>query len=587
MLRGTLAGLLIILALILSREAAAIVLQADVDPEREVVIVNGSISNRGAANDAIVLRGAVASLQIPYPDAFSAERLLNRHSIVLDGIYACPRQFCLASEVIDAQLVARPQARYLVGLGFGSKLAILPSQRAPLNLVAVIDRSESMQGAPLELAKRSLGEIVRRLTPRDQLSIVVYGSTAEMHVPPTMITPQSRKQLLAAIERIQCDGSAAMEVGLGFGYRVARAAGSEFEGTDRLLLFTDERPEVSSDVSNTKADGFVSLAHRGAQLGIGLTTVAVATRFDPQWAAMVGSVRGGNSFFVPGAADVSEAFGPQLEAMVGELAHDVKISVTPAKGFRIAEVYGLSGALVSRRGQHSLEIAIPTAFLGSGIFISLMSEQEVASDQPLDKVTVAYTPSDTGKPASERLRVTRPLVASPAMQLARLLIDEFASLRQATTAYHVDGDQQAAFDSLHAFASKLRNSKLAGLGAERRLVNSLEERLAFLSGHAKDDDLVRSRISRLWGVWRVRSVQGRTDFRTNERIEFTPDSKFRFFEKEAGRHVLASVANISASRQQILMDYSGVVYNYEVRGSELVLEERPGTLVFLQRSRLK
>jgi hypothetical protein len=34
------------------------------------------------------------------------------------------------------------------------------------------------------------------------------------------------------------------------------------------------------------------------------------------------------------------------------------------------------------------------------------------------------------------------------------------------------------------------------------------------------------------------------------------------------------------------MDYSGVVYNYEVRGSELVLEERPGTLVFLQRSRL-
>jgi Ca-activated chloride channel family protein len=469
-----------------------------------------------------------------------------------------------------------------VGLGFGSKLATAPALRAPLNLVAVIDRSESMRGAPLELAKRSLGELVRRLTPRDQLSIVLYGSSATTYVAPTPITARSRKQLLSAIDRIQSEGSAAMEVGLDFGYRVAQTAGSDFAGSDRVMLFTDERP----DATNAAANGFVSLAHRGAELGIGLTTVAMAMPFDPHWAAIVGSVRGGNSFFLQDAANASELLGSQLVTMVSELAHDVRISITPAAGYRVAEVHGLSGALLNSREQQTLEIAIPTAFLNTGLFISLVGHPEESSAGPLAEVALTYTLPGASAPEFDSVHVRPAVVPTAGMQLARLVLDGFTALRQATTTYHVEQDQQAAFDCMHAFASKLRNSKLVGLDTERRLVNSLEERLAFLVGRARDNELVRSRISRLWGVWRVRSVQGRTDFRANERIEFTPDSKFRFFEKEAGRHVVAAVSDISASRQQILMNYSGVVYNYEVRGSELVLEERPGTLVFLQRSSL-
>jgi Ca-activated chloride channel homolog len=580
LLRGTLAGLLFVLAST-SSATTAISLHEEIDPAREVVIVNGSNSTWGTDNDGNTLRRPVTNFQIPYPEAFPVERLLGQHTIALAGTATCPRQLCLVGESIEAQLVAQPQAHYLVGLGFGSNLTHGSGQRAPLNLVAVIDRSESMRGAPLELVKRSLGEVVRHLTPKDQLAIVLYGSAAETYVPPTLITPRSRKQLLAAIDRIQCDGSASMPVGLGFGYRVADAAGADFDGTDRVMLFTDERP----DVTNTAADGFVALTYRGAQLGIGLTTVGVGVPFDAQWAAMAGSVRGGNSFFMQDAADATGLFSSRLADLVGELAHDVRISITPAPGYRIADVHGLNGALLSFRGQ-TLEIAIPTAFSGSDVFISLAGQPGTPSTELLADVAAAYTSLQGGTMQLEPLRVTRPVMPSPGMQLARLLIDESAVLRRATAAYHVDGDQHAAFDCLHAFAAKLRNTKLGGLAAERRLVNSLEERFAFLSGRPGERELVRSRISKLWGVWRVRSVQGRTDFRANERIEFTPDSKFRFFEKAAGRHVVASVSNISANRQQILMDYSGVVYNYEVRGSELVLEERPGTLVFLQRSSL-
>ena len=53
----------------------------------------------------------------------------------------------------------------------------------PLNLAIVIDRSGSMDGAPLEEAKKSANFIVNRLRPVDRIAIVAYDHMAEVIVP--------------------------------------------------------------------------------------------------------------------------------------------------------------------------------------------------------------------------------------------------------------------------------------------------------------------------------------------------------------------------------------------------------------------
>ena len=585
-LLATLLTALLVVWLAPASTATAIVLGED---SPEVVIVNGSLSGAGAPGTAIEQRGATMSMQIPLPEALSAERLLSQHSVPLAATSTCARQFCLVSETIDAQLLAQPEAQYLVGLRFDSQLANTPAKRAPVNLVAVIDRSESMRETTLELTKRSLSELVKHLSDDDQLSLVVYGTNARTYVAPTLLNDKGRKRLLKAIDKLRAgEGASSIEAGLNFGYRLARAASNDFTGTDRVVLFTDEQPDA------LRFTDVLALAEQGAEHDVSLSLVGVALPFNAELAAALGSVRGANLVFLRKDADPTQLFGPELHTLLSELAHDVHIRITPAAGFQVAGVYGVPGAVVQYSGEQSVEIAVPTAFMGfraGQLFVSLTRQAEptpmmLRSDATLARLAVRYVTPASRVAETETLQVSGPIEPSPALQLGRLLIDEFTSLRRASTAYHVEHDQQAAFEHLHAFAPRLRSSRFPGLDGERRLVNTLEEQLAFLTGHADDSELVRSRISRLWGVWRVRSVQGRTDFRANERIEFTPDSKFRFFEKESGRHVVSSVASISTSRQQIVMDYSGVVYNYEVRGSELVLEERPGTLVFLQRSSL-
>ena len=565
----------------------------DDDQALQEVIVTGSFIRQGGAQDVNFLRGEVQSSRIPHPETFTAEGLLGSHNILFDSDRACAKLFCLIGEASTAELLVQPEARYLVGLGFASKLSAQQWRRPPLNLVAVVDKSGSMDGTPLELVKKSLLQIVQQLQPDDQLSIVLYGSTTHVHLAPTSAGSDNRAQLQQSIAAIVSEGSTFLEAGLALGYDVARSTREAFPGTTHVMLFTDERPNVG----NTAAAGFMSMARSAARIGIGLTTIGVGVQFDAALATQISSVRGGNLFFLRDASDVTAVFANELDNMVTEVAHDLKLSITPAAGYKVAGVYGVPGELLGYQGDQTVEVNVPSVFLSTkagAIFVTVAKRLEDADlparpllgDEPLLRVALSYTPAETTVPEADAMSVAPPSgPPSQVMQLGHLLIDEFTVLRRATTAHHLENDQQAAYRYMRALASRLRQTKLADLDQERKLVDSLEERFAFLSGNQREPGLARSSAARLWGMWRVRSVQGRTEFRPNEKLEFTADSQLRWFQREAGEHVLTDEFEFSLSRRQILVEDTGEIYNYELRGNELVLEERPGTLVFLQRSR--
>lgn len=62
------------------------------------------------------------------------------------------------------------------------------SVRAPVDIVAVIDRSGSMSGGKLDLVKKTLHIVVTQLTPKDRLSLIVYDDTVDMIFNLTSIT---------------------------------------------------------------------------------------------------------------------------------------------------------------------------------------------------------------------------------------------------------------------------------------------------------------------------------------------------------------------------------------------------------------
>jgi len=294
---------------------------------------------------------------------------------------------------------------------------------------------------------------------------------------------------------------------------------------------------------------------------------------------------------------VKQVFRDEFDFMVSELAHDLAISITPQPGYTIAGVYGVPDTVMGWQNERTVRIKLPTVFLsskGGALFVALARSREnadlparpLADGAPLASLELQYVPLNSGIVEGDRIDALPPTAKrSDAMKLGHALIDEFTALRRATTAHYIENDQNLAYQLMHDLAARLSNDKSDEFDKERLLAYSLEERFAFLSGHSGEPRQHRSPIAKLWGLWEVRSVQGRSNLRPNERLEFTPDAQFRYYKKAGSAHVLESEGEFGANRRQIDLEDLGLVFDYEVRdGTELVLADgEHQNLVFLQR----
>ena len=115
--------------------------------------------------------------------------------------------------------------------------AVSPEARNDVSLTFVIDVSGSMDmDNRLGLVKRSLGLLVKQLRPSDRVSIVIYGTNAEVVLEPTAGNRSDR--IMRAINRLQPGGVTNAEAGLLLGYQMADEAFLR-DGINRVILCSD------------------------------------------------------------------------------------------------------------------------------------------------------------------------------------------------------------------------------------------------------------------------------------------------------------------------------------------------------------
>ena len=445
----------------------------------------------GGAQDVRYFRDRVADGGIPLPEVFTPEGLLSEHDLPIPSA-PCDRLLCVDTAAADARLLAQDEVRWLGQIGFGTHLTPATFQRPPLNLVAVVDQSCSMTG-PIELVRSGLTAMVNELHDGDQLSIVLYGSGVTTHLAPT----QDRRAMQQAIASIAIDGSTNMEAGMLRGFELARETRRSFDGTTRLMLFTDERPNVG----NTDAGGFMALARAGSHAGIGMTTVGVGVQFGAELASAVSSVRGGNLYFFGDEPTLLKEINEGFDTWVTELAYDLELVVTPAPGTRVAGIYGVPGDAVEFRGT-DLVVHVETLFLSrdaGAIYVGFAptGNLPLTSDR-LGSVRLSYTARD-GEVTPRSTDFVRSSEVPLGLARGRLLVDEATALKQATLLHHRQNDQAGAYQLVHALADRLRADRDPTLDPERTLVERLEQTLAAASGRGEPTQTAsgRSEVSGL------------------------------------------------------------------------------------------
>ena len=552
-----------------------LIVSASIPPEEEEVleevITTGMRASQGGAQDIKFFRGEAEFQRIPHPNDFTAEGLMSEHDLVLPATETCRQLFCLTGDATRADLLAAPQARYLVGVGFATNIDEKKWRRDPVNLIAVVDKSGSMNGQPLELVRESLAEVAKQLRTGDQMTIVLYGDRAHVHLATTPADRDGVTRILASISSIRSEGSTSMEAGLRLGYSIADTTAPAFNGRTRLILFTDERPNTDA----TDAQSFMGLAVAHSREGVGLTTIGVGVQFGAELATKIGSVRGGNLYFIRDEPDVKQLFAGQLDYMVSELAHDLKLTIAPRAGLKIAGVYGIPGELLGWQNDREITVTIPTVFLdnhGGGIFFTLAPDAadgflpEKLASGALADVSVSYLPVQSTNTAAHAISIALPETApSDGMKLGHLLIDEFTVLHAATTAHYITNDQETAYQLLDGFRNRLAASPLDGLDDERKLIDSLHARITFLSGHGSEGARAAPYV-KLWGRWTIERINGEIDLKRGETLEFTPDNNLLRLDEDDEEY--------QSNEKQIYLPESDVVFHYQIKGDKLTLHHR-------------
>ena len=459
----------------------------------------------GGAQDISYARDRIAAGEIPHPNTFTPEGLLSEHDLPLDTGRPCNQTLCLSAAAVPVKLLALPEARQLAQLGFASNLDAQSWHRDAMNIVAVIDKSGSMSGQPIETVKASLHQLVDQLGPGDQLSIVLYGDRSHVHMPPTAISARDKQQVHAQINQIAISGSTNMEEGLKVGYKVATESAPRFRGTTRLMLFTDERPNVGA----TDKESFMGMARAGSRHGIGLTTIGVGTQFGAEVATAISSVRGGNLFFFPSVPDMEAKFKKDLDTMLSELAYDMKLKIWPQKGYKLVGLFGLPGDLVKRTPDGGLEMTVETLFLSKergGIYFALAPEGGGAlpprsDQQSMALASISYLGRD-GKSYQDSVDFGRWQKGALPLGLTRgpLLVDEITTLKKAAELHLQKNDQEGAYRLVHALHQRFAQSKVPGLDKELTTIAKLDETLTRLSGHQGEKPAVVSRRDTVSGL---------------------------------------------------------------------------------------
>jgi len=541
------------------------------DSAHDVIIVTGSI-RQGGAQDAQHFRSiSLDTLEnkLPLGESLTMEGLMGEHDLALPVTGTCEQLFCITAHAKPSTL--KEGAQFL-GIGFESAVVVDEYTAEPLSLIAVVDRSGSMSGDPIERVKEGLHAVVKQLRDGDRMGIVIYGSETLVHQQ-VITVGDNRDTLKRAIDGIQIYGSTYMEAGLKLGFETAFAERETMSNENgarktRLMLFSDENPNVG----NTSADGFMGQAVNGSRNGVDMTTIGVGTHFRGDLATKISSVRGGNLFFLPEEGSGASLFKREFGNMVSAVAYDIAISIDPASGVKVGAVYGVPNEIIEDAGNGTVTVNIASAFLASnagGIFAQLEGAG-ITPGTRLADITVAYTDAASEARESDAQSIAVNDGVPPTnLAKAEMLVDQFVTTKAALAAFHEDTDPAQSAALLAGLSERLAASEAKGLREEVKLIDSLQERAAKLAGFSTDG---MTQPFEILGDWQVVAHKGVTDLSRGDTIEINKYGEF-ITERTRGRDKGDAIhQDFELNEHRMHIVGSGLVFRYKVSGNRLTLK---------------
>lgn len=346
--------------------------------------------------------------------------------------------------------------------------------RARSALQIVLDRSGSMNGAPLAGAKKALADVIARLDPQDVFGVVTFEDQAEVAVPAGPLS--DKQQATQLVDAIFAGGMTDLSSGYLRGLQELRRAAkaSKIHG-GTVLVVSDGH--VNSGIC--EVDEFASLTSKAASDGIVTSTLGYGAGYDETLLSAIARSGNGNHVFAENPDAAGSAISGEVEGLLSKAVQAVTLTVRfvpevqlslyndlPAHQVADGEVSIELGDLY---GSEARKLLVKLAVDGmSGLGVAQIAELELryVESATLTEHTVTLPVTVNVVPGDE----TAGRIPDPVVQSEKLYQEGQAAKLRASEAYE-RGDPDAGSAFLDASRQSLISSALLASAPERSAID--------------------------------------------------------------------------------------------------------------------
>ncbi len=368
--------------------------------------------------------------------------------------------------------LGRSGARSLRYLQIGVQAAIAEAhkERLPVQVAFALDRSGSMGGEKMVLARQAVVAALQQLQAGDHFAVTVFDDRVDVVAAGAPVTPQTVMLAQRALDGIEARGSTALHAGWDTACgELARVQNPQAIG--RCIVVTDGQANhgPSSVLELSEA------ARRRRALGIATTALGIGEDFNEELLAAMSKAGAGQFYYVRKAAQLAAILAAEINDAMDVVARGVVVELWPSQGVRL-----------------ELLSDYPAIWTGTHLRVEL---GDLVSDQCVDLIVTALLPrAADGDPPSVEARLSD---ADGPLELPVQLV----SWRLAN--HRANDEQPRDFGVLRAAAAVVAARALLGVlernrrGEFNAVRRRLDEAIAQLANMGKDDPEIRAHMQRL------------------------------------------------------------------------------------------
>ena len=212
----------------------------------------------------------------------------------------------------------------------------LPAKLAPPRtpegtcVVLIIDKSSSMEGKKMELARQAAIGVVENLRPIDQVGVLIFDNSFQWAVP--VRRAEDRSLIKRLIAGITPDGGTQIAPALTEAYRKIVYQNAVYK---HIVLLTDGISEEGDSLS---------LSREAANNRITISTVGLGQDVNRAYLEKIAAVAKGKSYFLNDPAGLEQIVLKDVQEHTGSTAVEKPVQIAVAKPAEVLEGVGIDSA---------------------------------------------------------------------------------------------------------------------------------------------------------------------------------------------------------------------------------------------------